>query len=140
MNMQHGRLLVFSVVVALVLGCDGRPQTSDAGPPAPHEGKLVLLPGGKGYVEVVKKPAAPRGTSMSAEASFYFLDEYSRPRSDAPQSGTLVLGKKSVALKSTGEGLATPDGPALFARGDVDGILNIELDGKPMSIPLGVRE
>ena len=33
----------------------------------------------------------------------------------------------------------TPEGPPLFPKGDVDGTLTVELDGKPVNIPMGVR-
>ncbi len=98
------------------------------------------MPGGKGYLEVVQKKATSPSTPMTGEVSFYFLKEDgSTPFSPAPTSGSLTVGKNKVALQSEGEGLATPSGAPLFPTGALDGILSVELDGKPVTIPLGVR-
>ena len=129
------------VFVGILCGCGGGPpSTSNAGPPPPHQGNLSMLPGGKGYVEVVQKKAASSTSNMTGELSFYFLKEDgSTPFSPAPTTGTLTVGKKKVTLKPEGEGLATPDGRPLFAKGGPDGVLSVELDGKPVNVPLGVR-
>ncbi len=126
-------------VSMLISGCGGPPSTTNAGPAPAHGGRLVLLAGGRGYVEVVHQPAASAKGAISKEALFYFLTPDASPRAPAPTAGTLVLGKKSVRLEPSGDALATPDGPPLFPKGDLDGLLNVELDGKPVSIPLGVR-
>jgi hypothetical protein len=98
------------------------------------------MPGAKGYVEVVQKPATSPKTSMTGEVSFYLLKEDgSTPVSPAPTTGTLAVGKKTVTLQPEGDGLTTPNGPPLFANGGLDGVLSVELDGKPVNIPLGVR-
>jgi hypothetical protein len=124
---------------ATLVGCGGGPDLSDPGPPPPHGGNLVRLPANAGYVEVVKKPGSSATTPMTGEVSFYFLKDASTPISPAPSSGTLTVGKKKVALKPEGDALVTPEGPALFPKGDVDGVLTVELDGKPVNIPMGVR-
>lgn len=120
-------------------GCGGPPSTSNPGPAPPHDGRLVPLAGGRGYVEVVHQPAASPKGPTSGEAAFYFLTSDGLPRTPAPTSGTLVLGQKSVTLQPSGDALRTPDGPPVFPKGELDGLLNVELDGKPISIPLGVR-
>ena len=62
------------------------------------------------------------------------------PYSRAPSSGTLTVGKKKVTLQPSGDGLATPSGPPLFPKErGVDGAVSVELDGKTVTIPLGVR-
>ena len=127
------------LLAALLTGCGQGSLTSDPGTPPPHGGKLVKLPGGQGYVEVVKKAVTSSKESTSGEAAFYFLKDMTDPYSPAPSSGTLTVGKKKVTLKSEGDALVTPTGPPLFAKSDVDGILSVDLDGKPISIPLGVR-
>jgi len=129
------------LVVGMLSGCGGGPpSTSNAGPPPPHSGNLKTMPGGKGYVEIVKKDAPSSTAPMTGEVSFYFLKEDgATPYSPAPSTGTLTVGKKKVTLQPAGDGLATPNGPPLFAKGDVDGNLSVELDGKPVTIPLGVR-
>jgi hypothetical protein len=122
-----------------LIGCGGGPTLSDSGPPPPHGGNLVRLPANAGYVEVVKKANSSAKTPMAGEVSFYFLKDASTPISPAPSAGTLTVGKKKVALKSEGDALVTPEGPPLFPKGDVDGILTVELDGKSVNIPMGVR-
>ena len=124
---------------ATLIGCGGGPSLSDSGPPPPHGGNLVRLPANAGYVEVVKKPSSSATTPMAGEVSFYFLKDASTPISPAPSSGTLTVGKKKVALKPEGDALVTPEGPPLFPKGDVDGTLTVELDGKPVNIPMGIR-
>jgi len=114
--------------------------TSNPGTPPPHGGNLVKLRGGQGYVEVVKKAIASSKEPTTGEATFYFLKDTTVPYSPAPSSGTLTVGDKKVTLKSEGDALVTPTGPPLFfAKGDVDGTLSVELDGKPINIPLGIR-
>ena len=124
---------------ATLIGCGGGPNLSDSGPPPPHGGNLVRLPANAGYVEVVKKPSSSATTPMTGEVSFYFLKDASTPISPAPSAGTLTVGKKKVTLKPEGDALVTPEGPPLFPKGDVDGTLTVELDGKPVNIPMGVR-
>jgi hypothetical protein len=87
------------------------------------------MPGGKGFVEIVVKG---KGTG----ASFYFLKDATNPISPAPSAGTLTVGTRKLALKSEGEALAVPDGQSPFPKGIVDGVLTVEIDGKPVSIPL----
>ena len=128
------------VFLGVLAGCGGSaPSTSDSGPPPPHKGKLIAIPGSMGYVEVVKKEVSGK-SPVSAEVSFYFLkDDGTTPFSPSPSVGTLTVGKKKVDLKADGDGLVTPNGPPLFPKGGVDGVLSVELDGKSMNIPLGVR-
>jgi hypothetical protein len=128
------------VFLGLLAGCGGgAPSTSDAGPPPPHKGSLITIPGSKGYVEVVKKEVSGK-SPVSAEVSFYFLkDDAATPYSPTPAAGTLAVGKKKVNLKAEGDGLVTPNGPALFPTGGVDGWLNVDLGGKSINIPLGLR-
>ncbi len=129
-------------LLGLATGCGGgSPSTSDPGKAPPHQGNLLRLPGGKGFVEVVQKTAASTTEPMTGEVRFYFLKEDGQtPVSPAPTAGTLEVGKKKVALKPEGDALVTPSGPPMFAKtGGVDGILNVELDGRPISIPLGLR-
>jgi hypothetical protein len=125
----------------MMIGCGGGPpSTSNPGPPPPHWGNLVRLPGGKGSVEVVQKKPASAGTSMTGEVTFYFLKEDgSTPFSPAPSAGTLTVGQNKITPKPEGDGLATPNGPPLFPKGDLDGVLSVDLDGKPVNVPLGVR-
>jgi hypothetical protein len=96
---------------------------------------------GKGFVEVVQKKAESPTTPMTGEVTFYFIKEDGKTAvSPAPSAGTLTVGKQKITLKSEGEGLATPSGPPLFAKtGGVDGLLSVDLDGKPVNVPLGLR-
>jgi hypothetical protein len=90
-------------------------------------------------VEVVKKQGSSAKAPMAGEVSFYFLKDTSTPISPAPTAGTLTVGKRVIALKSEGDSLVTPEGPPLFPKGDVDGTLSVELSGKPVNVPMGVR-
>jgi hypothetical protein len=134
--------VVCVLLLGLATGCGGGPPSlSDPGTPPPHRGTLVRIHGGKQFVEVVQKKAASATEPMTGEVSFYFLKEDgTTPVSPAPAAGTLEVGRKKVALKPEGDALVTPSGPPLFAKiGGVDGTLSVELDGKPVTIPLGVR-
>jgi hypothetical protein len=130
-----------TLLLGAVIGCGGGPpSTANPGTPPPHGGKLVKLPGGKEYIEVIQKTPASATTPMTGELTFYFLKEDGvTPISPAPSTGTLEAGKKTITLKPDGDGLATPNGPPLFPKGGLDGILTVDLDGKPMKVPLGVR-
>jgi hypothetical protein len=137
---QAAGLVLLGLSLSLLLtGCGGGSLTSDPGTPPPHEGQLVMIPGGKGFVEVVKREPSTPKAPLSGEATFYFLKDPKTPYSPAPSSGVLTVGKKKVTLQSSGEGLATPNGPALFPKGGMDGVLTIQLDGQDVNIPLGVR-
>jgi hypothetical protein len=120
------------LLIAITIGCGGAPSTSNAGAPPPHDGHLIRLPEGGGFVEVVKKTGG---------ATFYFFNDSSyTPFSPAPSTGTLTTGQgKKLDLKTEGDGLTTPSGTPVSKSGDVDGVLNVELGGKPYSIPLGIR-
>ncbi len=128
------------VVLGVLAGCGGgAPSTLDPGTPPPHKGNLITIPGGKGFVEIVQKEVSGK-SPVSAEVSFYFLKEDgTTPISPSPGAGTLTVGKKKVDLKAEGDGLVTPNGPPLFPKGGMDGVLSVELDGKSVNIPLGVR-
>ncbi len=129
------------ILAGLLPGCGsgGARTLPDVAPP-PHQGELVRVPGGKQFVEVVQKKVSG-SASVSGEVSFYFLaDDGKTAISPGPSAGKLELGRKTIVLKPEGEALVTPSGPPLFARtGGVDGRLKVELDGKPVTIPLGVR-
>ena len=100
----------------------------------------MTLTGGRGFVEVVHKPAEKKKGNMSEEVSFYFLKTMDTPFSPAPTAGTLdVKKRKKVNLVAQGDALVTPPGPPLFPGLEVDGELTVELDGKSTRIPLGVR-
>jgi hypothetical protein len=139
--MSRTSRVVVSVVLGLLAGCSHRPSTSNPGPEPPHRGNLIMVPGGKTYVEVVQKQATSLKTPIAGEVTFYFLKEDgTTPVSPPPSGGTLTVGKQTITLKPEGDGLATPSGPPLFARaGGVDGTLSVELDGQTVNIPLGVR-
>jgi hypothetical protein len=130
-----------ALLLGMLIGCGGGPpSTANPGTPPPHGGNLVTLLGGKGFVEVVQKKPTSADTPMTGEVTFYFLKgDGSTPISPAPGSGTLTVGTNKIALKPEGDGLATPNGPPLFPKGGLDGVLSVDLDGKPVNVPLGVR-
>jgi hypothetical protein len=73
---------------------------------------------------------------LTGEVTFYFLEEdRTTPISPSPSTGTLAVGKKTSTRKPDGDGLATPNGPPLFPKG----VLSVDLDGKPVKVPLGAR-
>jgi hypothetical protein len=136
---EVARVGCLAFIVALS-GCGGGfPSTSNVGPAPPHGGNLIAVRGEKIFVEVVQKQSGSAKIPMNGEVSFYFLDNSSAPYSPAPTSGTLEIGKKKVTLRADDGGLITPDSPPLFPKGGVDGTLRVELDGKIIDIPLGVR-
>ncbi len=127
--------------VGFSIGCGGGPpSTSNPGEPPPHGGVSISVPGGTGLVEIVTKDTSKSQQSVTSEVSFYFFKSAYTPYSPAPSAGTLTLGNgEKVQLKSEGEALVTPPGPALFKKGVVDGTLTVQLDGASRTIPLGVR-
>jgi hypothetical protein len=129
------------IFLALFTGCGGDPtSTSNPGKPPPHGGTLIALPGGKGLIEVVRRPSEAGKGVLSSEISFYFYEDAYTPYSPAPTSGTLTVNKnKKIALKAEADALVSPTGPPLFSGGDFDGSLTVELDGKVKTIPLGIR-
>jgi hypothetical protein len=131
--------LLLSVAFLSLIGCGQGSLTSDPGTPPPHHGDLIRMPGNQGYVEVVKNGGEPGKGSKTSQVAFYFLKDMNTPISPVPTSGTLIVGKKKVSLSAKDEGLVTPADTTLFPRGDLDGTLSVELDGKIVSIPLGIR-
>jgi hypothetical protein len=127
------------IMLSVRAGCVGLPLW-DEGPPPPHGGSLHKLPDGTGFIEIVKKETGAGATEVTGEVSFYFLKDLTTPFSPSPSTGTLTVGKKVVTLKSEGDGLVTPPGPRLMPKGAaLDGTLSVDLDGKTVTIPLGVR-
>jgi hypothetical protein len=134
------RLLYPLVLLSAGMGCSGSSPMDSVSAPPPHGGSLLPLPGGKGYVEIVKKDAGSNSQDLTGEVAFYFLKDGTAPMSPAPTSGTLTVGKKVVTLKSDGDGLVTPIGPRILPKGStLDGVLSFELGGKTLSVPLGIR-
>lgn len=136
---RDSRILPLLAALPL-LGCEpGPPSTTATGPPPPHQGAVLELPDGEGFVEIVqKKPASPK-TPLDKELSFYFLKDMTTPLAPSPSTGTLTVGKKAVELKADGDALVTPAGPPIFPQGDLEGILKVELGGGAKSIPLRTR-
>jgi hypothetical protein len=136
-NAPRFRVASFAILLAC---CACNRSSNDPGPPPPHGGSIINLPNGAGIVEVVTKPA-PKGTaSVTSELALYFYKDAFTPYSPAPNTGTLTLGPaKKVTLNADGGGLVTPPGPPLFANGEVDGSVTVDLDGKAQTIPLGLR-
>ncbi len=100
---------------------------------------MIDLPGGKGFVEVVKNDGTSGSSEKINKVAFYFLKDMHTPFSPIPTWGTLTVGKKKVALNAEGKALVTPSGPSIFGKGDLDGVLSVELNGHPVNIPLGLR-
>lgn len=131
--------MICFLAASLLVGCGQGSLTSDPGTPPPHGGRLVRLPGNQGFLEIVKTGGAPGKSNKVEKVEFYLLKDMATPFSPAPSSATLTVGKKKTDLRVDGDALVTPGGPAVFGKGDVDGVLSVEVDGKAMNIPLGVR-
>src|SRR5262245_24989375 len=113
-------------------------------PPPPHGGTAFPLPGGKGFVEVVRQEAPDQ--AGRTRIVVFFIDSGPKPLPSAPTTASLVpRGRKATAIAlrptqaadpSTSGGLAsTPfDEP-----GDVAGLLSATIDGKPATIPISLR-
>ena len=98
------------------------------------------MPGGKGVIEVVQKKPASATTPLTGEVTFYLLKEDgTTPITPAPRSGTLTVGKQKITLTVEGDALTTPNGPPIFPKGDLDGVLTVDLNGAPITVPLAVR-
>lgn len=136
---RTSRICGWLLLNLIITGCgSGSVYPSGGETPPPHKGELVQIPDGKGYVEFVRKPAAGK-SDVSGEVTFYFLKDMNTPYSPSPGKGTLKTGKKTIELKSEGDALVTPNGPPLFAKKEVDGSLQFELEGTSVTVPLGVR-
>lgn len=126
-------------LIVHAFGCGSQSiSTKNPGQEPPHEGMLIPMPAGKGFVEVVKKT----GTApISAELTFYlYRDGNYTPFDSAPESPVLVLdSKNSVKLKVVDDALVTPEGPVLFGKRDVEGLLRFELEGDSIQVVLGGR-
>jgi hypothetical protein len=127
------------LALALLYGCGQASLTSNPGTPPPHGGRLINLPGGQGYLEVVTDNHGALNSKVTDKVAFYFLKDMTTPFSPPPTSGTLTIGKKKVVLSADGDALSVPDSSSVFGKRDIDGVLSVELDGKSMNIPLGVR-
>ena len=104
--------LVFAAALA---GCDSSHSlTANPGPPPPHGGKIMPLKGDQGFVEIVQKRASRPKDIMEEELAFYFYKDAYTPISPTPASGTLVVGRKKITLKPSGEALVTPTGPGFW--------------------------
>jgi len=132
--------IVATLMLAVSLSGCGTSEalTSNPGPPPPHGGDIVNFRNDSGVVEIVKKPVSKPKEVVDAEVAFYFYKEPFTPF-PTPTSGSLVVTKKKIPLRLSGDALVTPPGPALFARSAVDGTLSVEIDGKTIKIPLGDR-
>jgi hypothetical protein len=133
---RHGVCLL---ALALLHGCGGASLTSNPGTPPPHGGRLIKLPGGQGYLEVVTDNPGALNSKAADKIAFYFLKDMTTPFSPSPTAGTLVIGKKKTALNSEGDALTLPNSSSVLGKRDIDGVLSVELDGKSINIPLGVR-
>lgn len=132
--MTGSRRLASFLALVLTAGCGGgAPDLTDPGTPPPHGGTATALPGGEGFVEIVK------GKDGEAEYLFYFLKDMKTPYTPGPTEGNILLGNKQVDLVVEGDHLATPKGPALFPQSEPSGDLRVRLNGKGISIPLNVR-
>jgi hypothetical protein len=130
--------IVMWVCMAAIAGCGGRyKSTDDPGEEPPHGGVLIVSPDRETIVEVVRKEG---DDPLAGEVTFYIYSNGFAPFEPAPTSGVLALSDhEKIELVVSGDGLATPVGPALFRGKDLDGVLEVELDGEKARFPLALR-
>ena len=126
----------------LLMGCGGAPQTQPT-PPAPHNGAIVPLADGKGFAELVTTTPTKKDAAKS-EFTVYFLGpDRATPLAPAPTSASLTLntgkGDQTVNLNPVGDAFVSAPAPSVLGGRDPSGTLNVQVDGKATTIPLGGR-
>jgi hypothetical protein len=122
-------------------GCD--PPKPVLPPSPPHGGTAFPLPGGKGFVEVLRQesPDQPGLTQLV----IYFLDAECKPiRSPATAASFQPRGRGAapVALKPTGD--AEPKAGGLASApfrdpGEIVGVLSATIEGAPAAVAINLR-
>jgi hypothetical protein len=138
------RIRAASVLLAgLLMGCGGgTPKTLPTTAP-PHGGSILNLPDGAGFAEVVVN-SLKKGETTKSEFSVYFLGpDRTTALAPAPTSATLTLstprGERTVELKPFNDALISPPAESVLMGHNLDGTLNVEIGGKPVSIPMAGR-
>jgi hypothetical protein len=142
------------LAAALLAGCGGQADS----PPAPkavtgpHGVTAYVLPGEKGYVEILTEPGAkstPKKKTL--DLVVYFLKpDLKSPLDPAPTDVRAAIdagegGRKALALAAApGSGPARSAGRfasqvGLDAGGELTGELSAQVDGQPVQIPFSIR-
>jgi hypothetical protein len=141
--MTRASLSAAFLLTTILAGCG--PTRPNLPPPPPHGGTAFPLPGGKGFVEVLRQDASSQ--AGLTQLVIYFLDADCKPlRTGAtsvsfkPRGGR---GAATVALLPTGNadspnagGLASPPFPD---PGEIVGVLSAKIESKPVSVDINIR-
>ena len=136
------RHLTAALILAILAGCDGPPNPKP-GPATPHNGSLVALPDGLGFVEILKEADPARRGQSKVVA--YFLDPSKNPLAAVTTVSlkSQASGGKAVDFKPAGDAGPAKAGAMISSsfsdRGEVEGDLTATIGGKPITVPINVR-
>jgi hypothetical protein len=140
--MTRAVLPVVFLLGTVLAGCDRARPTLP--PPPPHGGMAFVLPGGKGFVEVLRQdlPDQPGQTQLVV----YFLDAGCnplRPPATAASFRPRGRGAAPVAIKSTGDTAPSDAGRLASAPfrdpGEIVGVLSATIESTPVSVAISLR-
>jgi len=128
--------LTAALLLAALAGCGG--PAIPAGTATPHDGTLVVLPDGRGFAEILKRPDPSK--EGRAQVVIYFLDGSRKPMNPAPTAARLTLqaaGAKPLDLQPAAD--SSLESPGFADTGEVAGKLSATIEGKEISVPIQVR-
>jgi hypothetical protein len=130
------------LLAALPAGC-GTPRP-DLPPAPPHGGTAYVLPGGGGFVEVLRHDAPER--PGRTQLVVYFLDARREPLRPAPTSASFRPKARNagpISLKPAGDadparsgGLASE---SFGDPGEIAGVLSATVGNRPVSVAINIR-
>jgi hypothetical protein len=130
------------LLVAPLAGC-GSPRP-DLPPAPPHGGTAYVLPGGGGFVEVLRQDAPER--PGQTQLVVYFLDARREPLRPAPTSASFrpkARNATPVSLKPTGDADPTRSGglasESFGDPGEIAGVLSAMVGDRPVSVAINIR-
>ena len=140
--MARASLRAVLCLAASLAGCGGPSPTLP--PPPPHGGTAFPLPGGKGFVEVLRQD--PPDQAGRTQLVVYFIDPERQPLRAAPTVASFqprIRKAAAIALKPTQD--ADPSKAGGLAStpfedpGDIAGTLSATIEGKPASVAINIR-
>ena len=139
--MKLARLLAISIA-SILAGCS-QPQ-APLSPRAPHGGMLFSLPDATGSVEVARQAVADK--PGVTRLYLYCLDADMKPMTPSPTAAALKSrgrGARSFDFKPSSDSDPSKAGalesPDLPDQGDIDGELSVTINGKPVTLSIGIR-
>ena len=140
--MTRASLSAVFLITSILAGCDSPGPILP--PPPPHGGTPFPLPGGKGFVEVLRQDA-PDQPGLT-QLVIYFLDAECKPLPSASTTASFQprgRGAAPVALKPVGDADPTKAGGLASAPfrdpGEVVGVISATIDSKPVSVAISIR-